>query len=252
MGRAIRSQARLRRRPPRCIAFMTERNGMAGQSNGRRVNLAMVGCGGIAGAHLRGYAELLEKNETRFRIVAAVDDIPERAREMADRIESHTGEPVNAYRTVEELLNGEKHLDGADICGPHGPASRPGMRASCRRRAYSLRKTHRHHGESHEKDNRRGKETQTHCRNGRTVPPQRRTARHPLGLQRGRAAGGTPLLAGCQRLLAGPAEVPGLALARGPSAGRVRHGDGQRRPLGGYDALLVRRNRQRLRPRGAN
>lgn len=120
MGRAIRRQARLRRRPPGCIAFMTERNRMAGQSNGRRVNLAMVGCGGIAGAHLRGYAELLEKNETRFRIVAAVDDIPERAREMADRIESHTGEPVNAYRTVEELLNGEKHLDGADICGPHG------------------------------------------------------------------------------------------------------------------------------------
>ena len=93
---------------------------MAKQTNGRRVNLAIVGCGGIAGAHLRGYAELLEKNETRFRIVATVDDIPKRARDMADRIESHTGQPVNAYRTVEELLNDEKHLDGADICAPHG------------------------------------------------------------------------------------------------------------------------------------
>ena len=93
---------------------------MAKQPNGRQVNLAIVGCGGIAGAHLRGYAELLEKNETRFRIVATVDDVPERARAMADRIESHAGQPVNAYRSVDELLNGENHLDGADICGPHG------------------------------------------------------------------------------------------------------------------------------------
>lgn len=99
---------------------MTERIGMARHSGGKTVNLAIVGCGGIAGAHLRGYAELMERNETRFRIVAAVDDVPERATAMAERIEGHTGESVNAYRTVEELLNGETHLDGADICGPHG------------------------------------------------------------------------------------------------------------------------------------
>ena len=31
---------------------------------GNTVNLALVGCGGIAGAHLRGYKELLEKGKT--------------------------------------------------------------------------------------------------------------------------------------------------------------------------------------------
>ena len=49
---------------------------------GEVVQLAMVGCGGMAGAHLRGYEELLEKGETRFRIVAAVDEVPARAEDL--------------------------------------------------------------------------------------------------------------------------------------------------------------------------
>ena len=44
------------------------------KSKGKRVNLAIVGCGGMAGAHLRGYEELLQRGEDRFRIVAAVDE----------------------------------------------------------------------------------------------------------------------------------------------------------------------------------
>ena len=47
---------------------------MSKTKKGEVVQLAMVGCGGMAGAHLRGYEELLEKGETRFRIVAAVDE----------------------------------------------------------------------------------------------------------------------------------------------------------------------------------
>ena len=56
------------------------------KSRGKRVNLAIVGCGGMAGAHLRGYEELLQRGEDRFRIVAAVDEA-HRFRSAADHAE---------------------------------------------------------------------------------------------------------------------------------------------------------------------
>jgi predicted dehydrogenase len=93
---------------------------MAAKKKDKVINLAMVGCGGMAGAHLNGYQELLNKGETRFRIVAAVDEVLDRAKGFAGRIEGFSGQKVNAYKNVAQLLNGEKNLDGADICSPHG------------------------------------------------------------------------------------------------------------------------------------
>ncbi len=93
---------------------------MAAKKKGKVINLAMVGCGGMAGAHLNGYQELLNKGETRFRIVAAVDEALGRAKDFAERIGGFSGQKVNAYKNVAQLLNGEKNLDGADICSPHG------------------------------------------------------------------------------------------------------------------------------------
>ena len=93
---------------------------MAAKKRGKVINLAMVGCGGMAGAHLNGYQELLNKGETRFRIVAAVDEALDRAKGFAERIEGFSGHKVNAYKNVAQLLNSEKALDGADICSPHG------------------------------------------------------------------------------------------------------------------------------------
>lgn len=93
---------------------------MAAKKKGKVINLAMVGCGGMAGAHLNGYQELLNKGETRFCIVAAVDEALGRAKDFAERIGGFSGQKVNAYKNVANLLNGEKNLDGADICSPHG------------------------------------------------------------------------------------------------------------------------------------
>jgi len=87
---------------------------------GKTVYLAIVGCGGIAGAHLRGYEELLKRGEKRLRIVATVDDVAERASDFAGRVEVLTGEAVTPYTSVDDLLNGEKRLNAADICSPHG------------------------------------------------------------------------------------------------------------------------------------
>lgn len=93
---------------------------MASRSKGKTINLALVGCGGMAGAHLNGYEELLDKGEKRFRIVAAVDEVEERAQAFAARIEARCGHPVHTYGNVDDLLDGEKDLDGADVCSPHG------------------------------------------------------------------------------------------------------------------------------------
>jgi len=87
---------------------------------GKTVNLALVGCGGIAGAHLRRYEALIDKGEDRFRIVAAVDSDINRAKAFANQIHAKTGWQVNTYRNVDQLLNSESNLDGADICSPHG------------------------------------------------------------------------------------------------------------------------------------
>lgn len=87
---------------------------------GKTINLALVGCGGIAGAHLRRYEELIDRGEDRFKIVAAVDSDMQRANAFASQINGKTGWEVNTYRNVDQLLNSESNLDGADICSPHG------------------------------------------------------------------------------------------------------------------------------------
>jgi predicted dehydrogenase len=93
---------------------------MAKRAKGKSIRMAIVGCGGMAGAHLNSYEELWNKGEDRFSIVATVDAVPERAQAFADRIQQNTGQSVNTYKSVEQLLNNEADLDGADICGPHG------------------------------------------------------------------------------------------------------------------------------------
>lgn len=89
-------------------------------ATGKPVTLALVGCGGIAGAHLRRYDELLTRGEDRFRIVATVDSDFDRATACADQISGKTGWAVTPYASVEDLLNSGTALDGADICSPHG------------------------------------------------------------------------------------------------------------------------------------
>jgi len=90
------------------------------KKSGKVVNLAMVGCGGMAGAHLGGYEELWRKGEKRFRITAAVDEVEDRARAFASRIKQNMGWEVATYKSVDQLLNHQAALDGADICSPHG------------------------------------------------------------------------------------------------------------------------------------
>ena len=90
------------------------------KSRGKTVNLAIIGCGGMAGAHLNGYEELARKGENRFRIVAAVDEAKERADAFATRLQANLGWEVATFKSVDQLLNSGVQVDGGDICSPHG------------------------------------------------------------------------------------------------------------------------------------
>jgi predicted dehydrogenase len=91
-----------------------------GKTKGKTIDLAIVGCGGMAGAHLNGYEELARAGESRFRIVAAVDEATQRADAFAARLKNSLGAEVQTFRTVDQLLDSGLHVDGADICSPHG------------------------------------------------------------------------------------------------------------------------------------
>ena len=68
------------------------------------VNLAIVGCGGIAGAHLEGYKNLLQAGYDRFRFAAVVDPSEANTRKFQDRIKEMTGVAPPAFASVADML----------------------------------------------------------------------------------------------------------------------------------------------------
>ncbi len=82
------------------------------------IKIAIVGCGGIAGAHLNGYHNLYKAGYDRFRIAALVDPNPNNIKKSQERIQEIAGEAPPGFASVEEMLDAVA-IDGADICSPH-------------------------------------------------------------------------------------------------------------------------------------
>lgn len=83
------------------------------------VNIALIGCGGMMGAHVDGFRRLWEKDVRNFRIIAACDVYEDRAVETAKKVADWQGiEPV-VYSDPEVLLKSEKSLDAVDISVLH-------------------------------------------------------------------------------------------------------------------------------------
>lgn len=83
-----------------------------------RVKLAIVGCGGIAGAHLSGYERLVQNGYDKFEIVAVCDTNQDNANNFVKRLKDVSGFEATPYATVEQMLKGTQ-IDAADICTPH-------------------------------------------------------------------------------------------------------------------------------------
>ncbi len=83
------------------------------------IRIAIVGCGGIARAHLNGYKELKQKSLGGFTIAAVCDLAKERAEDFAKAIEEFQGAAKpRVYLNHEELLKAED-VEMVDICTDH-------------------------------------------------------------------------------------------------------------------------------------
>ena len=84
-----------------------------------KIRMAMLGCGGISGAHMRGLKTLWENEIKIFDIVATCDIVKEKAMQRAKEAEEIQGTAPNVYTDVEDMLASEPDLDAVDICSLH-------------------------------------------------------------------------------------------------------------------------------------
>ncbi len=84
----------------------------------QKLNIALVGCGGIANAHVEGYKDLYNRGLGVFDVKAACDVSLENARQKAEAIGAFQKSRPQVYTDLESMLN-EVSLDAVDICLPH-------------------------------------------------------------------------------------------------------------------------------------
>jgi len=86
-----------------------------------KVNIAIIGCGGIAGAHRKGYEALWENGLREFQIVAACDVDEQKAADMAGAVAAFQGQCPEVYADVDAMLSSCSTIDAVDICALHRP-----------------------------------------------------------------------------------------------------------------------------------
>jgi len=82
------------------------------------VKLALVGCGGISRAHVKGYADLYARGCRDFEVVACCDVRAENAEVRAGEIAEFQGVEPQVFSQVSELIKAGV-ADAADVCVPH-------------------------------------------------------------------------------------------------------------------------------------
>jgi predicted dehydrogenase len=84
-----------------------------------RVTIGMIGCGGMAGAHVKGFKGLWEKELRDFEIVATCDLVESAASAMADSIAEWQGIKPRVYTDYEEMLRSEPDMMAVDVVTVH-------------------------------------------------------------------------------------------------------------------------------------
>lgn len=84
-----------------------------------KVKLAMVGCGGMSGAHMGGYKNLHQEGICDFELVATCDINRNAAETRANQSEEVQGFKPNIYEDVNEMLDKESEIEAVDICSFH-------------------------------------------------------------------------------------------------------------------------------------
>ena len=84
-----------------------------------QLHLALVGCGGMAGAHVRGLEELAKAGIDDIQVVACCDLVETQAQQRADEIAEFQEHKPEIYTDVERMLAHVEDLDAVDICALH-------------------------------------------------------------------------------------------------------------------------------------
>ena len=88
------------------------------------VRMALVGCGGIAGAHVRALSRLWERDIKAIEVVAACDVVEERAQERAGELGEFQGTAPKVYAAIDDLLeNAGDDVEAVDICSQPGTSA---------------------------------------------------------------------------------------------------------------------------------
>jgi predicted dehydrogenase len=82
------------------------------------IKLAVVGCGGISRAHVRGYQDLFDRGCREFKVTACVDVNAEAAETRAREIAAYQGDTPTIFTSVEDLVEADI-AEAADVCVPH-------------------------------------------------------------------------------------------------------------------------------------
>ena len=84
-----------------------------------QLQLALVGCGGMAGAHVRGLEELAQAGIDDIQVVACCDLVEAQAQQRADELAQFQAHKPAIYTDVERMLAHTENLDAVDICALH-------------------------------------------------------------------------------------------------------------------------------------
>jgi len=84
------------------------------------INLALIGCGGMGGAHLNALGDLKRNGVEIINLVAVCDVDRPKAEAFAERATLMLGQRPSVYGDFHEMLRGEPELDAVDIIVEHG------------------------------------------------------------------------------------------------------------------------------------
>ncbi|MEM2960482.1 MAG: Gfo/Idh/MocA family oxidoreductase [Candidatus Bathyarchaeia archaeon] len=84
----------------------------------KKVKLAIVGCGGIARAHLEAYTKIKEKEPDKFEIVSLCDTDKDSLERFAQESTRLFGKRPDTFLNLSEMLKSTKP-NAVDICTPH-------------------------------------------------------------------------------------------------------------------------------------
>ncbi len=82
------------------------------------IKLALIGCGGISKAHVRGYKDLFDRGCRDFEISACMDVNAEAAEARAEEIAAYQGSKPAVFTELDALI-GQEVAQAADVCVPH-------------------------------------------------------------------------------------------------------------------------------------